>query len=147
MQEEFITGKVNVLSCSTTFEMGVDIGSIVAVLCRNVPPSPANYVQRAGRAGRRQGDKALIVTFARRRSHDIQYVSNPLMLIKGAIPVPSLSLENVDLIRRHIFAIALSTFLRDIGFVGTRSEDFFENKEVNLLNRFFLFGFKISKTN
>ena len=131
VQEEFITGKVNVLSCSTTFEMGVDIGSIVAVLCRNVPPSPANYVQRAGRAGRRQGDKALIVTFARRRSHDIQYVSNPLMLIKGAIPVPSLSLENVDLIRRHIFAIALSTFLREIGFVGTRSDDFFESTDGN----------------
>jgi superfamily II DNA or RNA helicase len=131
VQEEFIAGKVNVLSCSTTFEMGVDIGSIVAVLCRNVPPSPANYVQRAGRAGRRQGDKALIVTFARRRSHDIQYVANPLMLIKGAIPVPSLSLENVDLIRRHIFAIALSTFLRNIGFVGTRSDDFFEEKDGN----------------
>jgi hypothetical protein len=129
VQEEFIAGKVNVLSCSTTFEMGVDIGSIVAVLCRNVPPSPANYVQRAGRAGRRQGDKALIVTFARRRSHDIQYVSNPLMLIKGAIPVPSLSLENIDLIRRHIFAIALSSFLREINFVGTRSEDFFEEKD------------------
>lgn len=129
VQEEFISGKVNVLSCSTTFEMGVDIGSIVAVLCRNVPPSPANYVQRAGRAGRRQGDKALIVTFARRRSHDIQYVSNPLMLIKGAIPVPSLSLENVDLVRRHIFAIALSEYLRQSGFVGTRSDDFFEARD------------------
>jgi ATP-dependent helicase YprA (DUF1998 family) len=129
VQEEFITGKVNVLSCSTTFEMGVDIGSIVAVLCRNVPPSPANYVQRAGRAGRRQGDKALIVTFARRRSHDIQYVSNPLMLIKGSIPVPSLSLENVDLIRRHIFAMAISLYLREIGFIGTRSDDFFEDKD------------------
>lgn len=126
VQEEFIEGKVNVLSCSTTFEMGVDIGSIAAVLCRNVPPSPANYVQRAGRAGRRQGDKALIVTFARRRSHDIQYVSNPLMLIKGAIPVPSLSLENVDLIRRHIFAVAISAYMREIGFSGTRSEEFFE---------------------
>jgi ATP-dependent helicase YprA (DUF1998 family) len=131
VQEEFISGKVNVLSCSTTFEMGVDIGSIVAVLCRNVPPSPANYVQRAGRAGRRQGDKALVVTFARRRSHDIQYVSNPLMLIKGAIPVPSLSLENIDLIRRHIFAVALSKFLREIGFNGTRSDDFFEEKDNN----------------
>lgn len=129
VQEEFISGKVNVLSCSTTFEMGVDIGSIVAVLCRNVPPSPANYVQRAGRAGRRKGDKALIVTFARRRSHDIQYVSNPLMLIKGSIPVPSLSLENIDLVRRHIFAISLSLYLRESGFVGTRSDDFFEEKD------------------
>jgi ATP-dependent helicase YprA (DUF1998 family) len=138
VQEEFITGKVNVLSCSTTFEMGVDIGSIVSVLCRNVPPSPANYVQRAGRAGRRQGDKALIVTFARRRSHDTQYVSNPLMLIKGTIPVPSLSLENIDLVRRHIFAIALSLFLRESNFIGTRSDDFFEsdNDQTSISRKF-----------
>jgi superfamily II DNA or RNA helicase len=126
VQEEFISGKVNVLSCSTTFEMGVDIGSVVAVLCRNVPPSPANYVQRAGRAGRRQGDKALIITFARRRSHDSQYVANPLLLIKGTIPVPSLSLENHDLVRRHIYALSMSAYLRHIGFVGTRSDAFFE---------------------
>ncbi len=126
VQNEFIDGGVNVLSCSTTFEMGVDIGSVVAVLCRNVPPTPANYVQRAGRAGRRQGDKALIVTFARRRSHDTQYVSNPLLLIKGRIPVPSVSLENHNLIRRHIYTLSLSQFLRKIDFISTRSEDFFE---------------------
>ena len=126
VQNEFIQGKVNVLSCSTTFEMGVDIGSIVAVMCRNVPPTPANYVQRAGRAGRRKGDKALVVTFARRRSHDSQYVSNPLLLIKGQIPVPSLSLENHDLIRRHLYTMALSNFLREINFTSTRSDDFFE---------------------
>ena len=127
VQTEFIEGKVNVLSCSTTFEMGVDIGSIVAVLCRNVPPTPANYVQRAGRAGRRQGDKALIVTFARRRSHDSQYVANPLLLIKGRIPVPSVSLENQDLIRRHIYTLSLSQFLRGINFLSTRSDDFFSS--------------------
>jgi len=125
VQNEFIEGKVNVLSCSTTFEMGVDIGSIVAVLCRNVPPTPANYVQRAGRAGRRQGDKALIVTFARKRSHDSQYVANPILLIKGQIPVPTVSLENQDLIRRHIYTLALSQFLREIEFQSTRSDDFF----------------------
>ena len=127
VQNEFIEGKLNVLSCSTTFEMGVDIGSIVAVLCRNVPPTPANYVQRAGRAGRRQGDKALIVTFARRRSHDAQYVANPLMLIKGRIPVPALSLENHNLIRRHIYALSLSQFLRETNFLSTKSQDFFES--------------------
>lgn len=126
VQEEFISGEVNVLSCSTTFEMGVDIGSVVAVLCRNVPPSPANYVQRAGRAGRRQGDKALIITFARRRSHDTQYAANPLLLIKGTIPVPSLSLENHDLVRRHIYAMSMSAYLRHVGFAGTRSDAFFE---------------------
>lgn len=128
VQDEFIEGKVNVLSCSTTFEMGVDIGSIVSVLCRNVPPTPANYVQRAGRAGRR-GDKALIVTFARKRSHDSQYIAEPLRLIKGRIPVPSIILENQDLIRRHIYAMALSKFLREVNFTGIRSDEFFEAKE------------------
>ena len=128
VQNEFIEGKVNVLSCSTTFEMGVDIGSVVAVLCRNVPPTPANYVQRAGRAGRRQGDKALIVTFARRTSHDAQYVANPLLLIKGRIPVPSLSLENHNLIRRHIYTLSLSQFLREINFTSTDSQSFFEEQ-------------------
>jgi Domain of unknown function (DUF1998)/Helicase conserved C-terminal domain len=138
VQDEFIDGDVNVLSCSTTFEMGVDIGSIVAVLCRNVPPTPANYVQRAGRAGRRRGDKALVVTFARRRSHDSQYVSNPLLLIKGQIPVPRLSLENHDLIRRHIYTLALSRFLREIGFTSTRSDDFFESSadSVSVISQF-----------
>ena len=131
VQNEFIQGKVNVLSCSTTFEMGVDIGSIVAVLCRNVPPTPANYVQRAGRAGRRRGDKALVVTFARRRSHDSQYVANPLLLIKGQIPVPSLSLENHDLIRRHLYTMSLSKFLRKINFTSTRSDSFFESHDGN----------------
>jgi ATP-dependent helicase YprA (DUF1998 family) len=128
VQNEFIEGKVNVLSCSTTFEMGVDIGSVVAVLCRNVPPTPANYVQRAGRAGRRQGDKALIVTFARRTSHDTQYVADPLLLIKGRIPVPSLSLENHNLIRRHIYTLSLSQFLREINFTSTDSQSFFEEQ-------------------
>lgn len=138
VQGEFIQGKVNVLSCSTTFEMGVDIGSIVAVLCRNVPPTPANYVQRAGRAGRRRGDKALVITFARKRSHDSQFVANPLLLIKGQIPVPSLSLENHDLIRRHIYTMALSMFLREINFTGVRSDDFFEPKNGNpsVVNQF-----------
>jgi ATP-dependent helicase YprA (DUF1998 family) len=131
VQKEFITGKVNVLSCSTTFEMGIDIGSIVAVLCRNVPPTPANYVQRAGRAGRRRGDKALIITFARRRAHDSQYISDPKLLIKGQIPVPSLSLDNHDLVRRHLYTVALSKFLRSVNFVSIKSQAFFEANDGN----------------
>jgi superfamily II DNA/RNA helicase len=126
IQKEFIDGKVNVLSCSTTFEMGVDIGEVVAVLCRNVPPTPANYVQRAGRAGRQAGTKSLVVTFARKRSHDAQYAADPRRLIKGQIPVPSVSLMNYELIRRHIFALALSVFLRNSGITETKASTFFQ---------------------
>ena len=129
IQREFINGNVNVLSCSTTFEMGVDIGEVVAVLCRNVPPTPANYVQRAGRAGRQAGTKSLVVTFARKRSHDAQYAADPQRLIKGQIPVPSVSLLNYELIRRHIYALALSMFLRISGITETKAATFFESSE------------------
>ena len=125
VQNQFIDGEINVLSCSTTFEMGVDIGEVVAVLCRNVPPTPANYVQRAGRAGRRAGDRALIVTFARKRSHDAQYAADPIRLIQGRVPVPIVNLENYDLVRRHIYALALSEFLRREGLPGDTAVSFF----------------------
>jgi len=125
IQREFINGSVNVLSCSTTFEMGVDIGEVVAVLCRNVPPTPANYVQRAGRAGRRAGDRALVVTFARKRSHDAQFAADPLRLIRGRVPVPIINLANYDLVRRHIYALALSEFMRTFYLVGDTAVSFF----------------------
>lgn len=113
IQEEFIEGRVNVLSCSTTFEMGVDVGAVQAVLCRNVPPTPANYIQRAGRAGRRAGDASLAVTLARTRSHDSYYAAQPERLVSGVVPVPSINVDNVDLARRHLYATALSAFLTE----------------------------------
>ena len=90
-QNEFKDKKINVLSCSTTFEMGVDVGSLETVFMRNMPPSPANYAQRAGRAGRRNSSAALILTFARRRSHDLTFFAEPQKMIKGIIKakVPS----------------------------------------------------------
>ena len=129
IQEEFVKGHVNVLSCSTTFEMGVDVGAVQAVLCRNVPPTPANYIQRAGRAGRREGDASLVVTLARTRSHDAYYSSQPERLVSGVVPVPSIDIDNANLARRHLYATALSRFLSETfpnqpG--GLSSGDFFE---------------------
>jgi hypothetical protein len=117
--------------------MGVDIGEVVAVLCRNVPPTPANYVQRAGRAGRRAGDRSLVVTFARKRSHDAQFAADPRRLIQGRVPVPIINLENYDLVRRHIYALALSEFLRDRSLSGDTAISFFgqdENGEIASTN-------------
>ena len=61
-QEAFVQKKINALSCSTTFEMGVDVGSLETVYMRDVPPSPSNYVQRAGRAGRAKHSAAFVMT-------------------------------------------------------------------------------------
>ena len=69
-QLDFKNKKINILSCSTTFEMGIDIGNLETVFMRNVPPSPANYVQRAGRSGRRKDSSAYILTYCGTGSHD-----------------------------------------------------------------------------
>ena len=77
IQQRFIRGEINALSCSTTFELGVDVGELQSVVLRNMPPTTANYVQRAGRAGRRTESAALIVTYAQRRSHDLSRYQDP----------------------------------------------------------------------
>lgn len=124
IQDEFIRGDVNVLSCSTTFELGVDVGDIEAVLLHNVPPSPANYLQRAGRAGRRTASAALAVTFAQRRNHDAFYYAEPERLIDGFISPPRLYMANTSIVRRHMHAMAFAAFERE-GVEHKSVESFF----------------------
>ena len=76
-QDKFKDGDINVLSCSTTFEMGIDLGDLQAVVMSNVPPTVANYRQRSGRAGRRAGGAAFILTWTSDRPHDQSYFRNP----------------------------------------------------------------------
>ena len=112
LQDEFVRGRINTLSCSTTFELGVDVGEVQAVFLRNVPPSPANYVQRAGRAGRRADSAALVVTFAQRRSHDLTYFDHPETMVDGRIAPPRIQLDNPTIIRRHVHSVAFAAFER-----------------------------------
>lgn len=133
VQDQFVGGRINVLSCSTTFELGVDVGEVQAVLLRNVPPSPANYVQRAGRAGRRTDSAALVVTFAQRRSHDLSHFDTPRAMVDGAIAPPVILLDNPAIVRRHVHSVAFAAFERRCVEDGTGAhrtvEDFFSAVE------------------
>lgn len=109
-QEMFVKKEINALSCSTTFEMGVDVGDLETVYLRNVPPSPANYTQRAGRAGRSLDSAAYVLTYAKLSSHDFTYFANPERMILGKMDAPMFNIENKKVVYRHIFAVALSDF-------------------------------------
>ena len=98
---------VNCLVCTQTLEMGVDIGALDAVLMRNVPPLPANYWQRVGRAGRRNR-MAVDVTYCRDVSHDRSYFAAPEKLLGGGIDAPIFNLSNQLMVRRHIHATVLT---------------------------------------
>lgn len=113
IQDEFIRGQVNVLSCSTTFELGVDVGELQSVVMRNMPPKTANYIQRAGRAGRRAASAALVLTYAKRTSHDLAKYQQPESMINGQMRVPWVPIDNVRIARRHAHSVALSAFFRN----------------------------------
>lgn len=102
---------VNTLVCTPTLELGVDIGALDAVLMRNVPPLPANYWQRAGRAGRRHR-MAVTVTYARPVSHDRAYFADPLKLLQGLISPPRFNLKNELMVQKHVHAAVLTVLFR-----------------------------------
>jgi len=113
LQTQFMEGRVNVLSCSTTFELGVDVGQLESVFMRNVPPTAANYVQRAGRAGRRTSAAAFALTFAQRRPHDLAHFNEPIRMISGEIRPPYFEIANEKIVRRHVYAAALAAFWKE----------------------------------
>jgi replicative superfamily II helicase len=93
----------NVLSCTPTLELGIDIGDLSAVILASVPRSPASYVQRAGRAGRRTGN-AFLVTFADRRARERYYFAEPRQMIAGEIIPPGCYLSAIEILRRQYAA-------------------------------------------
>lgn len=109
-QQAFVDGDLNALSCSTTFEMGVDVGGLETVYMRDIPPGPANYVQRAGRAGRAAHTAAYVLTYAKLSSHDFTFYKEPEKVISGKIEAPVFEIENEKVLYRHIFAVALAHF-------------------------------------
>lgn len=98
---------INTFVCTPTLELGVDIGQLDAVLMRNVPPLPANYWQRAGRAGRRHR-MAVDLTYCRPVSHDRAYFAEPLKLLSGRIDPPAFNLRNELMVAKHVHATVIT---------------------------------------
>ena len=107
----FKDGKINLLNCSTTMEMGVDIGSVNGIVMTNVPPSIANYRQRVGRAGRRGQPLSLAFTVAKDRPLDREAFRDPDEYLTRTMAAPRVSLDSKPIVQRHVNAFLLARFM------------------------------------
>jgi len=124
-QNDFEAGRIHLLSCSTTFELGIDLGDLDTIFLRNAPPEPFNYAQRVGRAGRRV-HPGFAITYCRRRPHDQAAFDDPFRIMSGKAKPPLLTVKNDKIVARHVVAVALAAFFQE-------HRDRFENKVEGLL--------------
>jgi DEAD/DEAH box helicase domain-containing protein len=172
IENQFINGwrrcDPNLLSATSTLEMGIDIGDLSSVLLCSIPPAPANYQQRIGRAGRRDGN-ALVTAIANGVPHDLYFWADPLKMIAGGVTPPGFYLNASAILQRQLTAycldrwvsqgITMNDFPEKLGTVldGVRSSNrasfpyswvnFIEGNQQTLLQEFLdLFDSQITST-
>ena len=100
----------NLISATPTLEMGIDIGDLSTVLLCSVPPEEANYVQRMGRSGRRDGN-ALNMALANARGHDLQFWEDPTPMLSGQVKSPGVYIAAEAVLLRQITAFTLDVYV------------------------------------
>jgi ATP-dependent helicase YprA (DUF1998 family) len=114
IQDLFKIGARNILSSTTTLELGIDIGGLNGVLMSNVPPSKANYLQRAGRAGRRADGSSVVITYVRPRPFDREVFNRFGDFLDKSFRSPRIFLDRTRVVSRHGNAYLLGEFFRQI---------------------------------